>query len=177
MCPGGEVILASSAANQIVSNGMSLHARDGQFANSALLVDVRMGDFANENPLAGVEFQEYWENKAYDLQNKYELLQSDIPSFLNSDLASVLPDFAKSAILETLPILDKKLLGFAGESALLLGPETRSSSPVRFIRDKSFQSNIKNLYPAGEGAGYAGGIMSAAVDGMKVAEQIISEIN
>ena len=177
MCPGGEVILASSAANQIVSNGMSFHARDGQFANSALLVDVRMGDFANENPLAGVEFQEYWENKAYDLQNKYELLQSDIPSFLNSDLASVLPDFAKSAILETLPILDKKLLGFAGESALLLGPETRSSSPVRFIRDKSFQSNIKNLYPAGEGAGYAGGIMSAAVDGMKVAEQIISEIN
>ena len=173
MCPGGRVIVASSTPGQLVSNGMSYHARAGAFANSALLVDVRKTDFASSQPLAGLEFQEKWESLAYQLSTTYKLLETDLKGFASSPLAKALPAFASQSILEALPRLDQKLKGFAGEEARLLGPETRSSSPVRFYRDKNFEANIKGIYPAGEGAGYAGGIMSAAVDGLKVAAAIV----
>lgn len=172
MCPGGQVIVASSSPGQLVSNGMSYHARAGAFANSALLVDVRKTDFASDLPLAGLEFQEKWESLAYQLSSSYKLLETDLEGFVGSSLAKALPTFASQSILEALPKLDQKLRGFAGKEARLLGPETRSSSPVRFYRDKNFEANIKGIYPAGEGAGYAGGIMSAAVDGLRVATAI-----
>ncbi len=176
MCPGGEVILSSSGAGQVLSNGMSYHARDSLFANSALLVDVRKSDFESDHPLAGILFQEKWEHKAYGLSRGYHLLETSLGEFAQSTLAEAMPDFAKQSIIEALPKLDKKLHGFANQEMMFKGPETRSSSPVRFFRDETMQSNIKNLYPAGEGAGYAGGIMSAAVDGIKVAEQIVKNI-
>ncbi len=175
MCPGGEVILASSGEGQVLSNGMSYHDRAGRFANSALLVDVRKTDFGSQDILAGVAFQEKWEEQAYQLSASYDLLQSDLTGFAKSDLSRALPHFAVENMLEAIPILDQKLHGFASREAILKGPETRSSSPVRFLRNARYQSNIKNLYPIGEGAGYAGGIMSAAVDGIKSAEAIMSE--
>lgn len=175
MCPGGEVIVSSSSKNQLLTNGMSYHARDSKFANSGLLVDVRKEDFENDHPLSGVEFQEKYEKKAFEISKDYKLPTSNIKDFKNSQLATALPEFVVDSILEALPNMGRKLKGFDGEDAILKGPETRSSSPVRFFRDENYNSNIKNLHPCGEGAGYAGGIMSAAVDGIKVAEKIIED--
>ncbi len=173
MCPGGEIILASSGEGQVLSNGMSYHARNSRFANSALLVDVYKSDFGSDHVLAGIEFQEHWEHLAYRLSGGYHLLESNVAEFEKSSLAQTMPIFAKESILEALKNFDRKIPGFAAQDMMFKGPETRSSSPVRFWRDENMLSNLKNLYPIGEGAGYAGGIMSAAVDGIKAAEKIV----
>ena len=178
MCPGGSVIQSASEEGMAVTNGMSLHSRNSGKANSGLLVDVRTEDFGSDHPLAGVEFQRKYEKLAYKLGG-YGGVRSSWVDFRDNKgdgrkLAEALPDFAVDSIKEAMPHLGRKLKGFDGVDALMIGVETRSSSPVRFIRHESFESNIPGLYPCGEGAGYAGGIMSAACDGIKVAEEIIA---
>lgn len=171
MCPGGEVIMAASEKGTTVTNGMSYSARNGKYANSGLLVDVRTSDFFSNDVLAGVEFQEKYEKLAFENGNPPETVWAHFGE-KNDPVAASLPDFAVKAMQEAMPYLARKLRGFNDPNALLTGVETRSSSPVRILRGKDFQSEIKGLYPAGEGAGYAGGIMSAAVDGIKAAEAI-----
>ncbi len=175
MCPGGEVILSSSSKGQVLSNGMSYHKRESKYANSGILVDVRKEDFESDHPLAGVWFQEKYEKKAFELSKGYKLLETTTGEFKNSDLSMALPGFVVDSIIEALPNMGRKLKGFDSLDTRLKGPETRSSSPIRILRDEGYKSNIKNLYPCGEGAGYAGGIMSAAVDGLKTAEKIIED--
>lgn len=180
MCPGGQVILASSQEEGVVVNGMSLHARDSGTANSALLCDVRTEDFGSDDILAGVYFQEKYEKAAYiNAGGKYkaptatwgELRDGKAPQVEGS-----LPEFAVAAMREAMPNLAKKLKGFDRDDAKVSAVETRSSSPVRIIRDHDGESlTFKGLYPCGEGAGYAGGITSAAVDGIKQAERIIEK--
>ena len=196
MCPGGFVVASSSEAGKLVINGMSECAQDGENSNSALLVNIFPEDFGSNHPLAGIEFQRKWEEKAFDLggKNYYAPAQlvgdflNNVPSKKNksivptyqpgvvmTSLDACLPAFVIESIRKALPIFDKKIKGFANPEAVLTGVETRSSAPVRFARDETLQSNIKGIYPAGEGAGYAGGIVSSAVDGMKVAESIIGK--
>lgn len=180
MCPGGQVILASSQENGVVVNGMSLHARASGIANSALLCDVRCEDFGSDDVLAGVAFQEKYERAAYlNAGSRYkaptatwgELRDGKAPQVENS-----LPEFAVAAMREAMPHLGKKLKGFDADDAKVSAVETRSSSPVRILRNKEGNSlSLKGLYPCGEGAGYAGGITSAAVDGIKMAEHIINK--
>lgn len=195
MCPGGVVVAASSEEGCVVTNGMSEYARDAQNANSALLVGVHPDDFGSDHPLAGVEFQRRWERKAFALGgSNYNAPAQLVVDFLAdrpstrvgtvapsykkavrlSDLKECLPGYVIETMREAIPELDKKLRGFALPDAVMTGVETRSSSPVRIIRDENFESGVKGLYPAGEGAGYAGGIVSAAVDGIRVAEAIAS---
>ena len=194
MCPGGQVVAAASEAGGVVVNGMSLYARDGVNANSALLVNVLPEDFDGEDPLAGVRFQQRWERAAFELgggnwrapaqrvgdflakrpsAGAGEVLPTYRPGVTWAALDACLPEFVTGSMREALPLLDRRLKGFAHPDAVLTGVETRSSSPVRIQRDESCQSNLRGLYPCGEGAGYAGGIMSAAVDGMRCAEKII----
>jgi uncharacterized FAD-dependent dehydrogenase len=177
MCPGGEVIAASSHEGMTVTNGMSYSARNGKRANSALLVDVRTSDYRSEHPLAGLEFQERFERLAYKLSGSYMPPKESVGDFIGPDsiLVSCLPEFSVSGIREALPYFERKLEGFSMPSALLYGVESRSSSPVRILRNSFMRSGIKGLYPGGEGSGYAGGIMSAAVDGIKIAEIIAGE--
>lgn len=175
MCPGGEIIVSSSSSKALVSNGMSYHERDGKYANSGLLVDVRKSDFPSEDVLAGIYLQESVEKRAYELAKKYKLLESSVRDFNVSDLKRALPEFVSRNLSEAFPILSKVIEGFDGKEALLKGPETRSSSPVRIFRDENYEANIKNIYPIGEGAGYAGGIMSAAVDGIRAVESIVAK--
>ena len=180
MCPGGQVILASSQEEGVVVNGMSLHARDSGTANSALLCDVRTEDFGSDDILAGVYFQEKYEKAAYINAGKTykaptatwgELRDGKAPQVEGS-----LPEFAVVAMREAMPNLAKKLKGFDSDDAKVSAVETRSSSPVRILRGQDGESlSLKGLYPCGEGAGYAGGITSAAVDGIKQAERIISK--
>ena len=180
MCPGGQVILASSQEEGVVVNGMSLHARDSGTANSALLCDVRTEDFGSDDILAGVYFQEKYEKAAYVNAGKIykaptatwgELRDGKAPQVENS-----LPEFAVAAMKEAMPNLAKKLKGFDRDDAKVSAVETRSSSPVRILRGQDGESlSLKGLYPCGEGAGYAGGITSAAVDGIKQAERIIAK--
>lgn len=170
MCPGGTVINASTEPSTHVTNGMSNSARDGAYANSGLLVDVRTDDVGTE-PLAGIEFQQRyerlaWENKAVSTYGSFRDEQQD-------PVRKSLPAFASEAILEAMPHLGKKLKGFDRADAKLTAVESRSSSPVRILRDDRMQASIRGLIPAGEGPGYAGGIMSAAVDGIKAAERVI----
>ncbi|MDO4870107.1 MAG: NAD(FAD)-utilizing dehydrogenase [Bacillota bacterium] len=170
MCPGGHVIDASTEANTHVTNGMSNSARDGEFANSGLLVDVRTDDLG-EHPLSGIEFQRKyeklaWENKAVSTYGQFRTRADD-------PVRRSLPDFAADDILEAMPHLGRKLKGFDRDDARMTAVESRSSSPVRIRRDETMQTEIRGLFPAGEGPGYAGGIMSAAVDGIKVAEQVV----
>lgn len=172
MCPGGQVIMASSGQGMTVTNGMSFHARNGEFANSALLVDVRTSDFLSEDVLAGVDFQEQYERKAFLNGNPPQAAWESFGEPGNA-VADSLPDFAVKSIREAMPHLGKKLQRFDDPKALLTAVESRSSSPLRILRDEKMESGIKGIYPAGEGAGYAGGITSAAVDGMKAAEEII----
>ncbi len=195
MCPGGSVVAAASEEGMVVTNGMSLFARNSKNANSALLVSVLPDDFGGET-LGGIAFQRELEHRAYlaggggykapaqklcDFLNgiKSEAFGSVTPSYLPavtpSDLNVVLPHFVTSSLKEAIPVFNKKMRGFALPDAVLTGVETRSSSPVRIVRDKSMQSDILGLYPAGEGAGYAGGIMSAAVDGIKCALMILEK--
>lgn len=178
MCPGGEVIMAASARGMTVTNGMSYSARDGEFANSALLVDVKTSDFSSGDVLAGVEFQEKYEKLAYENGNPPKCTWGE---FINDNsekglsVKQSLPPFAVDAMKEAMPYLGRRLKGFDNSEAVLTAVESRSSSPVRILRDETYQSEIKGIYPAGEGAGYAGGITSAAVDGIKAAEAIIRE--
>lgn len=193
MCPGGVVVASSSEENTIVTNGMSYFARDGENANSALLVGVNPEDFEGESPLRGMYFQKQLEEKAFSVgkggyrapaQNVVDFLErkcttkfEDVePTYLPGvqmvDLHEVLPKFVTDTMEEGIKYFDTKIKGFAS-SGVLTGVETRSSSPVRILRDDSLQSNIRGVYPCGEGAGYAGGIMSAAVDGIKCAIKIL----
>lgn len=193
MCPGGTVVAAASEVGGVVTNGMSPFARDGENANSALLIAVSPADFPGNDPLAGVRFQREWEQRAFQLvgetyrapaQRVGDFLQGtastgvgDVvptyrPGVTYTDLARCLPDYAVRDMREAIRLFDRRLKGFAHAGALLTGPETRSSSPVRIERDESGQSALRGLYPCGEGAGYAGGILSAAVDGVKCAERL-----
>lgn len=206
MCPGGHVIGAASEAGGLNVNGMSLHARNGINANAALLVGVKPEDFGSDHPLAGVEFQRRIERAAFaatavgggagervtrfkaPCQRVEDLLlnretkafgevhPSYRPGVVPGDLRCCLPDFVIHAYQLALPLLGKRLRGFDAADALLTGPETRSSSPLRMIRDQRRESSIGGLYPLGEGAGYAGGIVSAAMDGMLAGmDEIVSK--
>lgn len=196
MCPGGYVVAASSEEEMVVTNGMSYSKRDGINANSALLVGIEPSDFKSDNVLAGVEFQRKYESLAYKISNSYkapcqrygDLKQGKISTSFNSikptypigvveaDLRACLPDYVTKSLVEAMPIFDRKIKGFANEDAIFTGVETRSSSPVRILRDDYFSSSIKGLMPSGEGAGYAGGITSAAVDGINTALRLINNI-
>ncbi len=192
MCPGGCVIASASEEGGIVTNGMSRYARDGENSNSALLVGVTPKDFKTSHPLAGMYFQREIEKRAFEksgetynapCQRVGDFLDADgegenveptyRPGVVWTDISDIFPDYVTESLRDAILLMDKKLKGFADAGAILTAPETRSSSPVRLLRDKkTMQSNIKGLYPCGEGAGYAGGIMSAAVDGVKAAEMI-----
>lgn len=193
MCPGGEVIASASEEGGVVTNGMSTYARDGANSNSALLVNVTPEDLPGTDVLEGVYFQREIERRAYELCGGYfapaqtvgdflsgsgaepEVEPTYIPGVKYTDIDNVLPGFVTATMREAIPLMDKRLKGFANPGAVLTAPETRSSSPVRVLRDsESRQSNIKGLYPCGEGAGYAGGIMTAAVDGIKTAEAVMN---
>ena len=190
MCPGGQVVAAASEAGGVVTNGMSAFARDGENANAALLCSVTPEDFGAGDVLAGVEFQRRYERLAFALGGgRYRAPAQTVGDFLDgrastslgrvspsyrpgvelADLAGCLPGFAVEAMREALRLFDRRLRGYADEDAVLTGVETRSSSPVRVKRGEDLQSNLRGLYPCGEGAGYAGGIMSAAVDGLRCA--------
>lgn len=179
MCPGGEVIVASSEPDMVVTNGMSNRPRNSGFANSAILVDVRTSDFGSDDILAGVEFQRKYEKLAFDLGGKsYKAPVCSLDEFVKNENAGkivreCLPDFAVSAIVEAFPDFGRKIKGFDLPNTKMYAVESRSSSPVRIVRDENFESSVKGLYPAGEGAGYSGGITSSAVDGIKIAEAII----
>jgi uncharacterized FAD-dependent dehydrogenase len=197
MCPGGTVVAATSEANRVVTNGMSQYSRNERNANAGIVVGITPEDYPG-GPLAGIALQEHWESQAFTLGGgTYEApgqlvgdfiagrpstaLGSVEPSYkpgvLLGDLASALPGYAIEAIREALPAFDKQIKGFAMHDAVLTGVETRTSSPLRITRGDDWQSlNVKGLYPAGEGAGYAGGILSAGVDGIRVAEAVALSI-
>ncbi len=198
MCPGGVVVAAASETESVVTNGMSSFRRDGVNANSALLVDVRPEDFGEKDPLAGFAFQRLWEERAFALggggyrapaqravdflagrvsQSLEPTLPSYLPGVTPADLRECLPPFVAEGLMDALTRFDRQIHGFAGPEALLTGVETRSSCPVRIPRDESGQANLKGLFPAGEGAGYAGGILSAAVDGMKAGEEALKRLS
>ena len=190
MCPGGVVMASSSEENTIVTNGMSTFSRDGENANSAILVNVTPEDFKSKSPIAGIYFQKELEEKAFNLggKNYYAPIQR-VEDFLNnkkstyigeikptylpgvtlSNLNEILPEFVSKTLKEGIIYFDSKIKGFANKDAILTGVETRSSSPVKIVRNEDLMSNVYGIYPCGEGAGYAGGIMSAAVDGIKCA--------
>ena len=195
VCPGGQVVASSSAPGQVVTNGMSLRARDGKNINGGLLVGVGPEDFRayGSDPLAGVRFQEHWERTAFQLgggdfhapaqqvgdflsQNPSRgpgrVLPTYRPGVTWTELDRCLPQAVADTLRDALPLMDRKLRGFAAPEGVLTGVETRSSSPVRILRDEGLQSALRGLYPCGEGAGYAGGIVSAAVDGIRVAEAV-----
>lgn len=196
MCPGGTVMASSSEIGTIVTNGMSKFARDGENANSAILVEVTPKDFKGESPLEGMYFQKQLEEKAFELggKNYYAPIQrvEDFiknrkstfignvkptykPGVTLSNLNEILPDFIAENLKEGIINFNNKLQGFADNDAILTGVETRSSSPIRIKRNEKMMSSIYGVYPCGEGAGYAGGIMSAAVDGIKCAKAILEE--
>ncbi len=193
VCPGGQVVAAASQAGGVVTNGMSHRARDGENINGGLLVGVGPEDFPGDDVLAGVRFQERWERAAFRLggggfrapaqrvedflrarpsEGPGAVLPTYRPGVTWTGLDACLPDSVIGALRQSLPLLDRKLHGFAAPDAVLTGVETRSSSPVRILRDEDYQSALRGLYPCGEGAGYAGGIVSAAVDGIRVAEAV-----
>lgn len=177
MCPGGTVVNASTEGETSVTNGMSNSRRDGSYANSALLVDVRPSDFGGNDPLAGMEFQKKYEKLAWENRTENGMAVSEYGKFSTDGRDPVrrsLPIFASRAILEAMPHFARRLKGFDRGDAVITAVETRSSSPVRILRDENMQApGFAGVIPAGEGPGYAGGIMSAAVDGIKAAEQII----
>lgn len=194
MCPGGVVIGSSSNNGEIVTNGMSKFARDEENANSALLVDITPEDFKGESPLEGIHFQADLERKAFELggNNFYAPIQR-VEDFLNnkkttkigtikptykpgvtySNLNELFPDYVAQTLKEGILDFDKKIKGFANPDSILTAIESRSSSPVRILRDENLQANVKGIYPCGEGVGYAGGIMTAAVDGIKCAIKVL----
>ena len=197
MCPGGTVVAATSEPGRVVTNGMSQYSRNERNANAAIVCDIAPADYApyGEGPLAGIALQRHWESHAYELGGgDYsapgqrvgdflagrasrafgDVLPSYQPGVRPTDLSTALPDYAVAAIRAAIPAFERQLRGYALPDAMLTGVETRTSSPVRIRRnDEDLQSlNTRGLYPAGEGAGYAGGILSAAVDGIRVAEAV-----
>ncbi len=198
MCPGGQVVAATSEPGCVVTNGMSQYSRAERNANSGLVVNVAPADFGGEGPLAGIAFQRRWEQRAFELGGgNYDApgqrvgdflagrpsthLGAVVPSYQPgvrpTDLATALPDYVIAAMREAIPAFDRQIRGFALDDAVLTGVETRTSSPLRITRGADGQSlNVRGLYPAGEGAGYAGGILSAGVDGIGVAEAIAERI-
>ena len=196
MCPGGTVVCAASEQGGVVVNGMSEWARDGENANSAILVGIEPAYFSSDHPLAGMHDQRKIEQAAFrlgggDYTAPAQLVGdflADRPSHelgavrptcptgvLLGDIAQVLPARVIEVMRAALVQMDQKLKGFALPDAVLTAPETRSSSPVRILRDEFLQSNLRGLYPCGEGAGYAGGIVSAAVDGIRCAEMVLRD--
>lgn len=190
MCPGGYVVNSSSEQSGVVVNGMSNYKRDSGFANSAIVVTVSPKDFGN-HPLDGVKFQKELEEKTYQLGKglipiqyyqdfKNNRISNNIKtsvikgSYCSSNINDILPKYICDPLKEGIEHFNTQLSGFASTDAILAAPESRTSSPVRIIRDANFESSIKGIYPAGEGAGYAGGITSSAIDGMKIAEYIAS---
>jgi hypothetical protein len=200
MCPGGTVVAATSEPGRVVTNGMSQYSRAERNANAGLVVGITPADFApydsaeTPGPLAGIGFQRHWEAKAFEAgggdyrapaqrvgdflagrpsTTLGEVVPSYKPGVTPTDLALCLPDFAVAAMREALPAFGRQIPGYDLADAVMTGVETRTSAPLRITRDDSFQSrNTRGLYPAGEGAGYAGGILSAAVDGIRVAEAV-----
>ncbi|MDD5250299.1 MAG: NAD(P)/FAD-dependent oxidoreductase [Rhodocyclaceae bacterium] len=194
MCPGGTVVAATSEAGRVVTNGMSQYSRNERNANSGIVVDISPEVDYPGHPLAGIEFQRRWESKAFEAGGgSYAAPAQRVGDFLAgrpsaapgavepsytpgvhwTDLALCLPPFVVAALREALPAFDKQIPGFAMADAVMTGVETRTSSPIRIKRGEDLQSvNTRGLYPAGEGAGYAGGILSAGVDGIKVAEAV-----
>jgi uncharacterized FAD-dependent dehydrogenase len=196
MCPGGYVVAAASEEGRVVTNGMSYADRDGENANAALLVTVSPEEFPDKSVLGGMYWQRQIEERAFQISGSYRAPAQRVGDFLKGipstgpgsvqstyrpgvhwcDLHDVLPAQLTKAMEQALPKLDGQLKGYADPDAVLTAPETRSSSPVRILRGEDRQSEIKGLYPCGEGAGYAGGIMSAAVDGIQTAEAILAEL-
>ncbi|MDO4812402.1 MAG: FAD-dependent oxidoreductase [Eubacteriales bacterium] len=197
VCPGGQVVAAASEEGRVVTNGMSEFARDKENINGGLLVSVTPEDFGSNDVLAGVALQRTLEEAAYRAGGgTYAAPAQTVGDFLAHrastgagtvtpsyrpdvrwcDLHECLPDFVCAALEEALPVLERKIHGFASPDAVLTAVETRSSSPVRIVRDETYQSALRGLYPCGEGAGYAGGIMSAAADGIHCAEMILEEL-
>lgn len=196
MCPGGHVVAAASENGGVVTNGMSTYARDGENCNSALLVGVNTADFGADDPLAGVRFQRRYEKAAFALGRGKAVCQR-VGDFMSKKVSSAcgavkptyprgveyaplddcLPAYVCGGLRETLPQFERKIKGFASPDALLTGVETRSSSPVRILRDEEGDSSVKGLMPCGEGAGYAGGITSAAVDGIKTALNLLKKLS
>lgn len=179
MCPGGQIITTSAEKETVCVNGMSKQKRDGLKANSALLVDVRTDDYGNDDPLSGIEFQREYEKKAFVAGgSSYSPPVETVADFLGKDsvLCGCLPEFAVDGIKEAIPVFGKKIKGFDNPDAVLKGIESGSSSPVRIKRDEECVSNIKGIYPCGEGAGYAGGITSSAIDGLKCGEKVALHI-
>ena len=197
MCPGGTVVAATSEAGRVVTNGMSQYSRAERNANAGIVVGITPADYPG-HPLAGIAFQRHFEERAFAagganykapaqrvgdfLARKASTALGDVvpsyrPGVTPANLAACLPDFAVDAIREALPAFERQIKGFALADAVMTGVETRTSSPIRIPRDAGFQSvNTAGLYPAGEGAGYAGGILSAGVDGMRVAEAVARSI-
>ncbi|MDD2873987.1 MAG: hypothetical protein PHG21_10205, partial [Azoarcus sp.] len=197
MCPGGTVVAATSEPNRVVTNGMSQYSRNERNANAGIVVGITPEDYPG-GPLAGIALQRELESRAFELGGgTYEApgqlvgdfiagrpstaLGSVEPSYKPGvklgDLSTALPDYAIEAMREALPAFERQIKGFAMHDAMLTGVETRTSSPVRVTRGENYQSlNVKGLYPAGEGAGYAGGILSAGVDGIRVAEALARDI-
>jgi len=198
MCPGGTVVAAASEPHQVVTNGMSQYSRAERNANSAIVVGIDPSDYPGD-ALAGIELQRQLERNAYQLGGEnYDAPAQKVGDFLKgksseklgsvdpsykpgiklTDLSGALPDFCIEAIREAIPVFNRKVKGFALADALLTGVETRTSAPICIKRGKDMQSiNTTGLYPAGEGAGYAGGIMSAAIDGIKIAEAMALSMN
>ncbi|MBO4937832.1 MAG: hypothetical protein J6C98_02360 [Oscillospiraceae bacterium] len=196
MCPGGYVVAAASEEGRVVTNGMSYADRDGENANAALLVTVNPEEFPYEGILGGMRWQREIEEAAYRVSGSYRAPAQRVGDFLEGktstgpgavqptyrpgvtwcDLNGVLPEKISRSLKEALPLLDGNLAGYSDPDAVLTAPETRSSSPVRIVRGEDRQSALRGLYPSGEGAGYAGGIMSAAIDGMMSAEALINAL-
>lgn len=190
MCPGGYVMNAASEEKRLVVNGMSNYKRDNKYANSAILVNVTPDDFGSSHPLAGMYFQRKLEEKAFELggsdysipvqrvedylENKEskEKIETSLKRVKNAQLNALLPEILNINLKEGLLLMNNKINGFTSD-ATLLGVESRSSAPIRFYRDDNMESNIKGIYPIGEGAGYAGGIMSSAIDGLKCSEVLL----
>ena len=197
MCPGGTVVAAASEPDGVVTNGMSQYSRNERNANAGIVVAITPADYP-DHPLAGVAFQRHWERRAFEAGGRTfaaptqlvgdflagrpsTALGAVVPSYKPgvrpADLSDCLPDFAVAAIREALPVFDRQIRGFAMHDAVMTGVETRTSSPIRIPRDDRLQSlNTRGLYPAGEGAGYAGGILSAGVDGTRIAEAVALDI-
>lgn len=194
MCPGGYVVNASSEEGHTAINGMSYSNRDGMNSNSAIVVTVRREDYGNEHPLSGIAFQRKLEHNIYEegmgkiVVQRFEDFEAGIPStaigsiepqmkgeYMLGNVTKCLPSFMTEAITEGIHAFERQIPGFSNPDTIISGVESRTSSPIRIHRDETFQSNVRGVYPCGEGAGYAGGIMSAAMDGMKVAEAIMKE--
>lgn len=197
MCPGGTVVAAASEPGRVVTNGMSQYKRAERNANAGIVVGITPDDYPG-GPLAGIDFQRHWEERAFELGGRNYCAPGQLvgdflarrpstalgtvepsykPGVTPTDLSTALPDYVIEAIREALPAFERQVPGFAMDDAVLTGVETRTSSPLRIRRKDDYQSiNVAGLYPAGEGAGYAGGIYSAAIDGIEVAEAVALDI-